>query len=77
MTFNLITTRTNGCCPMNMLDVVSRWNIVKGELKQRYDILTDDDLTFRWGKEGALIYKLQQRLGKSRADIMRIIGELN
>jgi uncharacterized protein YjbJ (UPF0337 family) len=62
---------------MNMLDVVSRWNIVKGELKQRYDILTDDDLTFKWGKEGALIYKLQQRLGKSRADIMRIIGELN
>jgi uncharacterized protein YjbJ (UPF0337 family) len=62
---------------MNMLDVVSRWNKVKGELKQRYDMLTDDDLTFKWGKEGELIYKLQQRLGKSRADIMKIIGGLN
>lgn len=62
---------------MSMLDVVSRWNIVKGELKQRYDMLTEDDLRFRRGKEGELIYRLQQRLGKSRADIMRIIGELN
>jgi hypothetical protein len=62
---------------MSILDIVSRWNVVKRELKQRYDMLTDDDLTFKWGKEGELIYRLQQRLGKSRADIMKIIGELN
>jgi hypothetical protein len=74
--FNLHSAQTNGCCPMYSLDIVSRWNKVKGILKQRY-CLTDDDLTFRYGKEGELIYRLQQKLGKSRADIMRIIGEVN
>ena len=62
---------------MYKLDVVSRWNTVKGILKQRYRFLTDDDLAFRCGREGELIYRLQQKLGKSRADIMRIIGEMN
>jgi uncharacterized protein YjbJ (UPF0337 family) len=62
---------------MNMLDVVCRWNRVKSILKQRYGSLTDDDLAFRYGKEGELICRLQQKLGKSRADIMRIIGEVN
>jgi hypothetical protein len=62
---------------MYKLDVVSRWNFVKGILKQRYNMLTDDDLTFRHGREGELICRLQQKLNKSRADIMRIIGEVN
>lgn len=62
---------------MYKLDVVNQWNIVKAKLKQRYNMLTDDDLSFRWGKEGELIYRLQQKLGKSRADIMRLIGEPN
>jgi uncharacterized protein YjbJ (UPF0337 family) len=62
---------------MYKFDIVSRWNIVKGVLKQRYDSLTDDDLAFRCGKEGELIGRLQQKLGKSRADIMRMIGEMS
>jgi uncharacterized protein YjbJ (UPF0337 family) len=62
---------------MYKLDVISRWNVVKGVLKQRYGMLTDDDLALRQGKEGELIFRLQQKLGKSRADIMRMIGEVN
>jgi uncharacterized protein YjbJ (UPF0337 family) len=62
---------------MYKLDVNSRWNTVKESLKQRYGMLTDDDLTFRCGKEGELIGRLQQKLGKSRADIMRMIWEVN
>lgn len=62
---------------MYKLDATSRWNVVKGILKQRYGSLTDDDLSFRCGKEGELIGRLQQKLGMSRADIMRLIGEVN
>lgn len=62
---------------MYKLDIISRWNIVKTALKQKYGILTDDDLTFSQGKEGELIGRLQQKLGKTRADIMRIIGDVN
>jgi uncharacterized protein YjbJ (UPF0337 family) len=61
---------------MYKLDIVSRWNTVKGILKQRYGMLTDDDLLFRYGKEGELIGRLQRKLGKSRGDIMKIIGEV-
>lgn len=59
------------------LDVASRWTKVKSILRQRYSMLTDDDLTFRFGKEGELINRLQQKLGKSRTDIMRILSEVN
>jgi uncharacterized protein YjbJ (UPF0337 family) len=61
---------------MYKLDIISRWNTVKAILKQRYGMLTDDDLMFRYGREGELIGRLQQKLGKSRGDIMRIIGGL-
>lgn len=60
---------------MYKLDVINRWNAVKDILKNRYQVLTDDDLTFKSGREGELIGRLQQKLGLSRADIMRIIGD--
>ena len=62
---------------MYKLDVNSRWNVVKGILKQRYHMLTDDDLALRHGKEGELIGRLQEKLHKSRADVMRMIGDVN
>jgi uncharacterized protein YjbJ (UPF0337 family) len=62
---------------MYKLDVISRWNVVKGILKQQYGMLTDDDLAFRHGKEGELIGRLQKKLNKSRSEVMRIIGEVN
>lgn len=60
---------------MHGLDVINRWNTVKDILKSRYQVLTDDDLTFKSGREGELICRLQQKLGLSRKDIMRIIGD--
>jgi uncharacterized protein YjbJ (UPF0337 family) len=49
------------------------WNVVKGKLKQKYAELTDDDLTFAEGKEEELYGRLQQRLGKTRAEIKKEI----
>lgn len=62
---------------MYKLELISRWNEVKEKLKRRYNMLTDDDLMFRFGREGELIGRLQQKLGKTRADVMRMIGEAN
>jgi hypothetical protein len=62
---------------MYKLELISRWNEVKEKLKRRYNMLTDDDLMFRLGREGELIIRLQRKLGKSRADVMRMIGEVN
>jgi hypothetical protein len=60
---------------MEKLELISRWNEVKEKLKKRYNLLTDEDLRFRFGREGELIVRLQHKLGKTRADIMRMIGE--
>lgn len=62
---------------MYKLELISRWNQVKEKLKRRYNMLTDEDLMFRFGREGELIIRLQRKLGKSRADVMRMIGEAN
>lgn len=62
---------------MYKLELISRWNQVKERLKARYNMLTEDDLSFRMGREGELIGRLQQKLGKSRADVMRMIGDAN
>ena len=62
---------------MYKLELISRWNEVKEKLKRRYNMLTDEDLMFRLGREGELIIRLQRKLGKSRADVMRMIGDVN
>ena len=61
---------------MDKLELINRWNDVKEKLKRRYQMLTDEDLMYRLGREGELIVRLQRKLGKSRADVMRMIGEV-
>lgn len=59
---------------MDKLEIKGNWNEVKGKMKQKYGDLTDNDLAYTEGKEEELIGRLQQKLGKSREEI---IEELN
>lgn len=52
------------------------WRELKGKLKKRYAILTDNDLLYEEGKEDEMLGRLQQKLGKSREDIERILEDL-
>lgn len=61
---------------MYILDVKSRWNDVKRQLKERYTMLSDEDLNLRFGREGDIIGRLQRKLGKSKADVLKMIGEI-
>jgi hypothetical protein len=61
---------------MMKIDIRSRWSEARARLKQRYDMLTDDDLILYLGREGDLIGRLQIKLGKTKADIIKIIGEV-
>ncbi len=61
---------------MTKLNFKGSWNELKGKLKQKYAQLTDDDLAFAEGKEDELLGRLQQKLGKSKEDLRREIGEL-
>ncbi|WP_235296141.1 CsbD family protein [Portibacter marinus] len=52
------------------------WNIVKGELKQQYGELTDDDLTYEEGKEDELLGKIQKKTGKTKAEVKDFIDSI-
>ena len=61
---------------MNTTVLKGNWEELKGKLKQKYADLTDDDLMFAEGKEEELLGKLQTKLGKTNAEIRRMISEL-
>jgi uncharacterized protein YjbJ (UPF0337 family) len=52
------------------------WNEVKGKLKQKYAMLTDNDLLLVEGKYEELLGRLQIKLGKTKQELAKIILEL-
>lgn len=52
------------------------WNELKGKLKQSYGELTDDDLVYAEGKEDEILGRLQQKLGKTKDEVNKIIDNL-
>ena len=61
---------------MTKLEIKGSWNEIKGKLKQKYADLTDDDLTFAEGKDDELLGRLQKKLGRTKEDLRKEIGEL-
>lgn len=60
----------------NLIDLKGIWNEKKGKLKQKFAILTDNDLLLVEGKEEELVGKLQQIVGGTKADLIKIINEI-
>jgi uncharacterized protein YjbJ (UPF0337 family) len=60
----------------NLTELKGSWNETKGKLKQRFAMLTDNDLLLVEGKQDELIGRLQVKLGKTREEIRKIIVEL-
>ena len=58
---------------MDTLQIKGKWNEIKGRLKQQYADLTDDDLMYEEGQEDQLIGKLQQKLGKTRDEVIKML----
>lgn len=52
------------------------WKKKKEVLKKRYTSLSDEDLTYEKGKEKQLISRIQQKLGKTKEEVKRIIKQL-
>ncbi len=61
---------------MDKLEIKGKWNELKGKAKQQYADLTDDDLAYEEGKEDELVGKLQQKLGKTRDEVVDWIKSL-
>jgi uncharacterized protein YjbJ (UPF0337 family) len=60
----------------NLTEFKGNWNETKGKLKQKFAVLTDNDLLLNEGKMDELLGKLQVKLGKTKEDIYKIISEL-
>jgi len=61
---------------MNSLLLKGNWNETAGKLKQQFAVLTDDDLLLQKGKEEELLGRLQQKLGKTKEELRKIISKL-
>ncbi len=60
----------------NTTELKGNWAELKGKLKQQFATLTDDDLLFAEGKKDELVGRLQTKLGKSKEEIHKLIGEI-
>ena len=61
---------------MNTNEISGSWEYKKGKLKQRFVILTHDDLMFAGGNIEELYSKRQIKLGKTKAEFQKIIESL-
>lgn len=55
----------------------THWDEIKGQLKQRYGQLTDDDVAFVKGKAEELLGRLREKLGMSAEDLNALLAELD
>ena len=54
-------------------NIIGFWDGKKEKLKQKYPIITDEDLKFNEGKEKEMIEILGYKLGKTKEELVHII----
>jgi uncharacterized protein YjbJ (UPF0337 family) len=61
---------------MNRDKLKGNWHEQKGKLKQKFAVLTDNDLMYEEGKKEEMLGKLQVKLGKTKEELEKIISAL-
>jgi uncharacterized protein YjbJ (UPF0337 family) len=56
----------------NSEEIKGNWNEMKGKLKQKFAELTEDDLLYEEGKDDETWGRIQQKLGKTKKEIMSL-----
>lgn len=60
----------------NLKELRGDWNEIKGKLKLKFGMLTETDLLYAEGRQDELLTRLQTKLGRTKAEIQKIISEL-
>lgn len=58
------------------LKMKGNWDEAKGKLKQQYAQLSDDDLDYAEGKGDELVGRLQNKLGKAKHEVVKMLNDL-
>ena len=61
---------------MNTTELKGNWNEQKSKLKQKFALLTDNDLMYEEGKKEEMLAKLQIKLGKTKEEFHKILTEI-
>ncbi|MBL7706663.1 MAG: CsbD family protein [Taibaiella sp.] len=56
--------------------IKGNWNQMKGNLKQKWAQLTDDELLYEEGKEDEMIGRIQKKTGESKEAINKFIEDM-
>lgn len=60
----------------NSTELKGDWNEIKGKLKQKFAMLTDNDVLLIEGKQDEMLGRLQIKLGKTKEEVQKLISEL-
>ena len=60
----------------NLTELSGNWKEIKAKLKLKFGMLTDRDLLFAEGKQDEMLGRLQTKLGRTKAEIHKIISDL-
>jgi uncharacterized protein YjbJ (UPF0337 family) len=61
---------------MKSTEINMNWSKQKDKLKERFAILTENDLKFEESQKDEMLGKLQIKLGKSKEELQLIMGSL-
>jgi uncharacterized protein YjbJ (UPF0337 family) len=62
---------------INAQELQGQWNKIRGQVKEKWGQLTDDDLQIQGGNVDQLVGRIQQKTGEGREAIERFLGELS
>lgn len=54
----------------------TNWNLKKDRLKENFAELTEADLYYNKGNEEELVDRIQEKTGKAREEVIRILEEI-
>ena len=54
-------------------NIIGYWDKKKEKLKDKFPVITDEDLRYNEGKEKEMIEMLGNKLGKSKLELLNII----
>ncbi|MEO6542248.1 MAG: general stress protein CsbD [Ferruginibacter sp.] len=60
----------------SLTELKGNWSEIKEKLKHKFGLLTESDLLFGAGKQDEMLGRLQTKLGRTKAEVHKIISEL-